>query len=111
MIPAIVVAHLSRRFAAQPDRTRHQRQLAIYLGSLALIAIGLAVIGQLSLATLIVSVTRVTMSAMSAIIAFFDMDYTVLDTSSGLEYVKHLREQKRIGARLAAAHRVVEHDV
>ena len=37
---------------------------------------------------------------MSAIIAFFDMDYTVLDTSSGLEYVKHLREQKRIGARL-----------
>jgi HAD superfamily hydrolase (TIGR01490 family) len=37
---------------------------------------------------------------MSAIIAFFDMDYTVLDTSSGLEYVKHLREQKRIGTRL-----------
>ena len=49
MIPAIVVAHLSRRFAAQPDRTRHQRQLAIYLGGLALIASGLAVIGQLSL--------------------------------------------------------------
>jgi len=37
---------------------------------------------------------------MSTIIAFFDMDYTVLDTSSGLEYVKHLREQKSIGARL-----------
>jgi HAD superfamily hydrolase (TIGR01490 family) len=37
---------------------------------------------------------------MSTVIAFFDMDYTVLDTSSGLEYVKHLREQKRIGARL-----------
>jgi HAD superfamily hydrolase (TIGR01490 family) len=37
---------------------------------------------------------------MSAIIAFFDMDYTVLDTSSGLEYVKHLREQGRISARL-----------
>jgi len=37
---------------------------------------------------------------MSTIIAFFDMDYTLLDTSSGLEYVKHLREQKRIGARL-----------
>jgi HAD superfamily hydrolase (TIGR01490 family) len=28
------------------------------------------------------------------------MDYTVLDTSSGLEYVKHLRAQRRIGARL-----------
>jgi HAD superfamily hydrolase (TIGR01490 family) len=37
---------------------------------------------------------------MSAVIAFFDMDYTVLDTSSGLEYVKHLRAQRRIGARL-----------
>jgi uncharacterized membrane protein YphA (DoxX/SURF4 family) len=49
MIPAIIVAHLSRRFATQPDRQRHQRQLAIYLGSLALIAIGLAVIGQLYL--------------------------------------------------------------
>jgi uncharacterized membrane protein YphA (DoxX/SURF4 family) len=46
MIPAVVVAHLSRRFAAQPDRQRHQAQLAIYLGSLALIVIGLAVIGQ-----------------------------------------------------------------
>ncbi len=49
MIPAIVIAHLSRRFAAQPDRKRHQAQLAIYLGSLALIVTGLAVIGQLSL--------------------------------------------------------------
>jgi len=49
MIPAIVVAHLSRRFAALPDRQRHQRQLAIYLGSLALIVIGLAVIGQFAL--------------------------------------------------------------
>jgi HAD superfamily hydrolase (TIGR01490 family) len=37
---------------------------------------------------------------MPTIIAFFDMDYTLLDTSSGLEYVKHLREQKRIGVRL-----------
>jgi HAD superfamily hydrolase (TIGR01490 family) len=37
---------------------------------------------------------------MSIVLAFFDMDYTVLDTSSGLEYVKHLRIQKRIGARL-----------
>jgi uncharacterized membrane protein YphA (DoxX/SURF4 family) len=49
MIPAVIVAHLSRRFAAQPDRKRHQRQLAIYLGSLALIVLGLAVINQLSL--------------------------------------------------------------
>ena len=49
MIPAVVVVHLSRRFAAQPDRQRHQAQLAIYLGSLALVAIGLAVIGQLLL--------------------------------------------------------------
>ncbi len=37
---------------------------------------------------------------MSTILAFFDMDYTVLDTSSGLEYVKHLREQRRISTRL-----------
>ena len=49
MVPAAVVAHLSRRFAAKPDRKRHQAQFAIYLGSLALIAIGLAVIGQLGL--------------------------------------------------------------
>jgi hypothetical protein len=49
MIPAVVIAHLSGRFAAQPDRQRHQRQLAIYLGSLALIVSGLAVIGQLYL--------------------------------------------------------------
>ena len=49
MIPAVVVAHLGRRFAAQPDRKRHQRQLAIYLGTLALIVIGLAVINQLFL--------------------------------------------------------------
>lgn len=49
MIPAIVVAHLGRRFVHSPDRNRHQAQLAIYLGSLALIALGLAVIGQLHL--------------------------------------------------------------
>ena len=49
MVPAVIVAHLSRRFAAQPDRKRHQAQLGIYLGSLALIVIGLAVINQLSL--------------------------------------------------------------
>ena len=49
MVPAIVVAHLSRRFAAQPDRKRHQAQLVIYAGSLALIVLGLAVIGQLYL--------------------------------------------------------------
>jgi hypothetical protein len=49
MIPAVVVAHLSRRFAAQPDRKRHQAQLGIYLGSLALVVVGLAVINQLYL--------------------------------------------------------------
>ena len=49
MFPAIAVGHLTRRFRSQPDRTRQQRQLAIYLGSLALIAIGLAVISQLYL--------------------------------------------------------------
>jgi HAD superfamily hydrolase (TIGR01490 family) len=37
---------------------------------------------------------------MSSIIAFFDMDYTTLDASSGLLYVKHLRQQKRIGRRV-----------
>jgi hypothetical protein len=49
MVPAVVIAHLSRRFAARPDRQRHQAQFAIYLGSLALVVIGLAVIGQLAL--------------------------------------------------------------
>jgi hypothetical protein len=49
MLPAIGVSHLNRRFRAQPDRTRQQRQLVIYLGSLALVAIGLAVINQLYL--------------------------------------------------------------
>ncbi|CAG0936691.1 hypothetical protein TFLX_05574 [Thermoflexales bacterium] len=49
MIPAVVIAHLGRRFAAAPDRKRHQVQFAIYLGSFALVAIGLAVIGQLTL--------------------------------------------------------------
>src|SRR5512144_1590256 len=39
MIPAVVIAHVSRRFTVQPDRKRHQAQLAIYLGSLALIVI------------------------------------------------------------------------
>ena len=48
---------------------------------------------------------------MSAVIAFFDMDYTVLDTSSGLEYVKHLRAQRRIGARLLLHICMVERDV
>ena len=37
---------------------------------------------------------------MSPIVAFFDMDYTVLDASSGLLYVKHLRRHKRIGRRV-----------
>jgi HAD superfamily hydrolase (TIGR01490 family) len=37
---------------------------------------------------------------MSTVIAFFDMDYTTLDTSSGLLYVKHLRQQGRIGRRV-----------
>ncbi len=49
MLPAIGVSHLTRRFRSLPDRTRQQRQLVIYLGSLALIAIGLAVIDQLTL--------------------------------------------------------------
>ena len=49
MVPAIGVSHLTRRFRARPDRTRQQYQLGIYLGSLALIAVGLAVINQLVL--------------------------------------------------------------
>lgn len=39
---------------------------------------------------------------MPSITAFFDMDYTVLDDSSGLLYVKYLRQQKRIGTRALA---------
>ena len=46
MLPAVVIAHLGRRFAREPERRRHQAQLAIYLGSLALVVVGLAVIGQ-----------------------------------------------------------------
>ena len=37
---------------------------------------------------------------MSPVIAFFDMDYTALDTSSSLLYVKYLRQQHRIGRRV-----------
>jgi HAD superfamily hydrolase (TIGR01490 family) len=37
---------------------------------------------------------------MSPVIAFFDMDYTTLDASSGLLYVKYLRQQHRIGRRV-----------
>ncbi len=49
MLPAVEIAHLGRRFATEPDRKRHQVQFALYLGSLALVVIGLAVIGKLSL--------------------------------------------------------------
>ena len=49
MIPAIIVAHQNRRFREKPDRMRHQAQLAIYVLSLVLVAIGLLVIGQLRL--------------------------------------------------------------
>ena len=37
---------------------------------------------------------------MSLTIAFFDMDYTVLDASSGLLYAKYLRQHKRLSNRL-----------
>ena len=49
MIPAIIVGHLNRRVRDRPDRVRHQVQLGLYLGTLALIAIGLAAINQLVL--------------------------------------------------------------
>jgi hypothetical protein len=49
MLPAVVVSHLGRRFRTRPDRDRHKAQLAIYVGSLALVAVGLAVIGELRL--------------------------------------------------------------
>lgn len=49
MVPAIIVAHQNRRFRDAPDRRRHQAQLGIFLGSLALVAVGLLVIGQLYL--------------------------------------------------------------
>lgn len=48
-IPAVIVANLSFWLGKQPDRKRHQAQLTIYLGSLALAVIGLAVINQLYL--------------------------------------------------------------
>jgi HAD superfamily hydrolase (TIGR01490 family) len=37
---------------------------------------------------------------MSPVLAFFDMDYTVLDASSGLLYAKYLRHQHRLSNRL-----------
>ena len=37
---------------------------------------------------------------MPAVIAFFDMDYTTLDTSSGLLYFNYIRQQRRIGRRV-----------
>jgi hypothetical protein len=37
---------------------------------------------------------------MPPIVAFFDMDYTTLDTSSSLLYVKYLRQQGRLGRRV-----------
>ena len=49
MLPAVALSHLGRRFEGRSDRDRHKGQLAIYAGSLALIAVGLAVIGQLRL--------------------------------------------------------------
>ena len=49
MLPAVVVSHAGRRFRSRPDRDRHKAQLAIYAVSLVLIAVGLAVIGELKL--------------------------------------------------------------
>ena len=50
MLPAVVAAHLGRRYQRRPDRERQKVQLAIYAGSLVLVALGLAVIGELRLA-------------------------------------------------------------
>ena len=49
MLPAVFVAHLGRRFQNRPDRERQKAQLAVYAGSLAIVAVGLAVIGELRL--------------------------------------------------------------
>lgn len=49
MFPAVVVSHLGRRFRDRPDRDRLIVQLILYVASLALIVLGLAVIGQLRL--------------------------------------------------------------
>lgn len=49
MLPAVVISHLSRRFRDRADRERHKAQIGIYLGSLAIILLGLAVVGQLRL--------------------------------------------------------------
>lgn len=49
MLPAIFVAHLNRRYREWENRDRHGAHLRIYLISLGLIALGLAVIGQLRL--------------------------------------------------------------
>jgi len=50
MLPAVFAAHLGRRYQRRPDRERQKAQLAIYAGSLVLVALGLAVIGELRLA-------------------------------------------------------------
>ena len=49
MLPAVAVSHLGRRFRDRADRDRHKAQLGIYVASLALIAVGLAMIGELRL--------------------------------------------------------------
>ncbi|HZY44817.1 MAG TPA: hypothetical protein VFF70_08720, partial [Anaerolineae bacterium] len=49
MLPALVVGHLNRRVRDRPDRVRHQVQLGVYIGTLALSVIGLAIINQLAL--------------------------------------------------------------
>lgn len=49
MLPALVVGHLNRRVRDRPDRVRHQMQLGVYIGTLALSVIGLAIINQSAL--------------------------------------------------------------
>jgi hypothetical protein len=50
MLPAVFVVHFfGRRLRDRPDRERHKAQLGIYAGSLAIIALGLLVIGELRL--------------------------------------------------------------
>jgi len=49
MLPAVFVSHRGRRYRDRPDRDRHKAHLAVYTGSLALIAAGLVVIGELRL--------------------------------------------------------------
>lgn len=62
MVPAIVVGNLNRRFRSRPDRARHQAQLAIFIGTLMLISLGLAAIDLLPFTDPVLNVITISLA-------------------------------------------------